>query len=221
MTNRKQVLSYLKSSYLFSGVSEKGLNIILQSVRENRFAGGETVFSEGDSGDSLHIIVSGVIKVIKYGREGKTKTLAILRERDSFGEMALLTKEARSATIEALEDTVTLSISRADFENLVMSEPSISLQIIKTLSERLAKADRDIKILALGDAKSRVACVIMDFKDEIEKVKFTHQEIGDLAGLTRETTTRTLKQMEEEGLISVNNRKIKIKDAPGLKELCL
>ncbi len=220
MAQEKKFLKYLKLNYLFSGVSKKGLNLIFKCAKERYFKSGEIIFNEGDEGDSLHIIVSGEVKVIKYGRDGKIKTLAILKEKDIFGEMSILTKEARTATIEAMEDTVTLSISRADFENLVYKEPSISLQIIKTLSERLAKADRDIKVLALGDAKSRIACVIMDFKDEVGKVKFTHQDIGDFAGLTRETTTRTLKQMVKEGLISVKNRKIVIKDEEKLKELC-
>jgi len=220
MTKRELILC-LKESYIFSGVKDSGLLIILQHMKENIFSAGETIFSEGEAGDSLHIIISGVVRVVKYSKDGKTKTLAILKRKDGFGEMALLTKEARSATVEAFEDTKTLSISRENFEDVISKEPSISLQIIKSLSERLSKADRDIKILALGNAKSRIACVLMDFKDVEGKIKFTHQEIGDLAGLTRETTTRTLKQMEKESIITVIKRKIYIKDIKKMKELCL
>jgi len=144
-----------------------------------------------------------------------------LREKDSFGEMAILTKDVRSATVESLSDLITVSISKEDFETLIKQEPSIPMQIIKTLSERLAKADRDIKNLALGDARARIACVMMDLINDITTTKFTHQEIADLAGLTRETTTRTLKLMEDEGLIQVNERKIQIMDVERLKEICV
>ena len=130
-------------------------------------------------------------------------------------------QEARSATVEVLEKTTTLSITKEKFEILIKKEPSISLQIIKTLCHRLARADRDIKNLALGDARTRVACVLVDFKGETENIKLTHQEIADMAGLTRETTTRTLKQMSDENVIETRNRNISIKDMERLKDFCV
>lgn len=217
----KKITAALKDSRLFSGVSAKGLKILAEGASYGRYRPGGVIFSEGDTGSSLHIIAKGSVKIIKHTKEGRAKTLAILKERDSFGEMAILTKEARSATVEALTAVETVTIQQEFFEEAVMKEPSISLEIIKTLSERLARADRDIKNLALGGAKARVACVIMDFKDAMEEVKFTHQDIAELAGLTRETTTRTLKQLEEEKLIRYEGRRLKISDEEKMKELCV
>ena len=186
-----------------------------------KFRKGDIIFSEGDSGETLHIIKSGKVKIIKYTKEGKTKTLAILKEKDSFGEMAILTRDARSATVEALMDVVTISLSKENFIQLIKQEPSIPMQIIKTLSQRLARADRDIKNMALGDARSRVACVLMDLKDDLQTMKLTHQDIADLAGLTRETTTRTLTQLEADDIIAVSNRQFKIVDNEKIKELTI
>lgn len=195
--------------------------MIAQESRENKFRKGDIIFSEGDSGETLHIIKSGKVKITKYTKEGKTKTLAILKEKDSFGEMAILTRDARSATVEALMDVVTISLSKENFIQLIKQEPSIPMQIIKTLSQRLARADRDIKNMALGDARSRVACVLMDLKDDLQTMKLTHQDIADLAGLTRETTTRTLTQLEADDIIAVNNRQFKIIDNEKMKELTI
>jgi CRP-like cAMP-binding protein len=221
MLTKKQIISFLKQSHLFGEVLEKGLETIAEYVKENTYERGGIIFSEGEKGDTLHIIIKGSVKITKYTKEGRTKTLAVLKERDGFGEMALLTEEARSATVEALEKTNTLSITKEKFEGLIKKEPSISLQIIKTLCHRLARADRDIKNLALGDAKTRVACVLVDFKGETEDIRLTHQEIADMAGLTRETTTRTLKMMSDEGVIQTRNRKISVKDTARLKEFCV
>jgi CRP/FNR family transcriptional regulator len=201
-------------------VAEKGLEVISEYVKENTYEKSGIIFSEGEKGDTLHIIAKGSVKITKYTKEGRTKILAVLKEKDSFGEMALLTEEARSATVESLEKSTTLSITKEKFEYLIKKEPSISLQIIKTLCHRLARADRDIKNLALGDAKTRVACVLVDFKGEAEDIKLTHQEIADMAGLTRETTTRTLKQMADDGAIETRNRKINIRDYMKLKNYC-
>ena len=217
----KDIIPFLKTTNLFGEISARGLALIAKQSKENRFRKGDIVFSEGDSGETLHLIKSGKVKITKYNKDGKTKTLAILREKDSFGEMAILTKDVRSATVESLSDLVTVSISREDFEALIKQEPSIPIAIIKTLSERLAKADRDIKNLALGDARARIACVMLDLINDIATTKFTHQEIADLAGLTRETTTRTLKLMEDEGLLQITDRKIQITDLERLKELCV
>lgn len=221
MMTKKQIISFLKQTHLFGEVAERGLETIAEYVKENTYDRGGVIFSEGEKGDTLHIIAKGSVKITKYTKEGRTKTLAILKEKDGFGEMALLTEEARSATVEVLEKTTTLSITKEKFEILIKKEPSISLQIIKTLCHRLARADRDIKNLALGDARTRVACVLVDFKGETENIKLTHQEIADMAGLTRETTTRTLKQMSDENVIETRNRNISIKDMERLKDFCV
>jgi len=218
---KSQIISFLKKTYLFGEVSAGKLATAAKFVKENTFEKSDIIFNEGEKGDTLHIIKKGTVKITKYTKDGKTKTLAILKEGDGFGEMALLTKEVRSATVEALEKVVTVSITKESFEYLIKREPSISLQIIKSLSDRLAKADRDIKNLALGDANSRVAYVLMDFSEEMKVLKFTHQEIADLAGLTRETTTRTLRHMEKEKVIRIQDRKIKISNLEKLKEMCL
>ena len=219
--NHKEIVAFLKKTKLFGEISAKGLALIAEESKQNSFKKGGIVFSEGDSGETLHIIKDGKVKITKYTKEGRTKTLAILREYDSFGEMAILTKDVRSATVEAISNVVTISISKENFTRLIQDEPSIPMQIIKTLSQRLAKADRDIKNLALGDAKARVVCVLMDLEGDLDTTKFTHQEIADLAGLTRETTTRTLAQLEGEGLISVKNKQFIIKDKVKMKDMCV
>lgn len=216
----KKITLALKDSRLFSCVSRHGLLILSEGASYSRYRPGDVIFSEGEAGSSLHIIAKGSVKIIKHTKEGRAKTLAILKERDSFGEMAILTKEARSATVEALTHAETVTIPKEFFEEAIVKEPSISLEIIRTLSERLARADRDIKNLALSGAKARVACVIMDFREAMDNVKFTHQDIAELAGLTRETTTRTLKQLESEKLIKYEGRKLKIYDEEKMKELC-
>ncbi len=220
MTN-KQAAEFFKKTFLFGGLPPSKMKMLVKYANENVYGKEELIFNEGDKGDSLHIIVSGLVRIVKYSRQGKTKTLALLNSRDSFGEMALLTKEARSATVEAVEKTKTLSVTKGDFAYIIQKEPSISLQIIRTLSERLARADRDIRNLALGDARSKIACVLTDFKKDIEIHKFTHQEIAELAGLTRETTTRIIRLMEKEGIISSKQRKIIIVNHNRLRELCV
>jgi|DewCreStandDraft_4_1066084.scaffolds.fasta_scaffold01070_32 CRP-like cAMP-binding protein len=220
MTNT-EIKNFLKQTHLFAEVTDNGLNKISNFVKENFYKKGEIIFNEGETGDTLHIIVKGRVKITKYTQQGKIKILAILNERDSFGEMALLTEEARSATVEAIDSVTTLSIAKKEFLDILQTEPSISLQIIKTLCHRLAKADRDLKNFIAGNAKVRISCVLLDFKDENNIVKLTHQEIADISGLTRETTTRILNKFADEKIIETKSKKIYIIDKEKLKEISL
>ncbi|MCX7699205.1 MAG: Crp/Fnr family transcriptional regulator [Candidatus Goldbacteria bacterium] len=218
---KNEIISFLKQTHLFAEVSDNGLRRISDFVKENYYEKGQIVFNEGEKGDTLHIIVKGRVKITKYTQQGKIKILAILNEKDNFGEMALLTDEARTATVEAIDDVITLSIARQEFMDILKTESSISLQIIKTLCHRLAKADRDLKNFFAGNAKVRISCVLLDFKDENNIVKLTHQEIADIAGLTRETTTRILNNFAANKIIETRSRKINIIDLEKLKEISI
>lgn len=220
MLNAQQKIKFLKLVFLFKEMSEKGLAILSEYTRENHYKKGEIIFNEGETGNNLHIIVSGKVKILKIDKSGKEKNLAILKEKDSFGEMALLTKEQRSATVQAMTDVITLSIESFEFENLIKREPSIPLNIIKTLSERLVKCDRQIKNLAFGTAEEKIANVIYDIA-EGNKAEISHQEIANLAGVTRETATRVINRFKKKGILDTKRKKIFIKDIKKIKEMII
>lgn len=221
MMTKNEIISFLKQTHLFAEVTDNGLKKVSTFVKENSYKKGQIVFNEGEKGDTLHIIVKGRVKITKYTKNGKIRILAILNEKDSFGEMALLTEDARTATVEAIDNVTTLTITKEEFMDILQTEPSISLQIIKTLCHRLAKADRDLKNFIAGNAKGRISCVLLDFKDENNIINLTHQEIADIAGLTRETTTRILNSFVNEKIIKTKSKKIFIIDIDRLKEISL
>ena len=121
----KEITVFLKKAPLFSGVSAKGLELIAQNAHELSFIKGAPVFHEGEKGNALYIVKTGLVKVIKASKVGKEKTLAILRPGDSFGEMAILTSEGRSATVEALADTVVFTLTKDKFTELIIRCESV------------------------------------------------------------------------------------------------
>jgi len=121
----------------------------------------------------------------------------------------------RSATAEAMTECQVVTIGQNDFEKLLKEVPGISLRIIQTLSQRLLAANRQIKTLALGDSHSKLADLLLWLKDEFSQaggqppvIPLTHQELGDLAGLSRETTTRMLNSLEQEGVVKLKSRQV-------------
>ena len=126
---------FLRSVPLFRDLSGNDLSIVNDIAAERAFSKDDLVVEEGSAGDSLYIILDGSMRVVK-GKERGT-TLAVLQEREAFGEMAILDDEPRSATVEAQTDGRLLEIRQADFQRLLVARPRMALALFRTLSQRL------------------------------------------------------------------------------------
>lgn len=136
ITTVEKVL-FLKSIDLFRALPGEELAQIAEIAEEQPIAFGDQVFSEGEPGDALYLVVEGTVKVHQGGKE-----LAQLGPRDVFGEMAVLDSEPRSATVTAVKDSVLLKIARDDFRDILQERPEIGMGVIKVLSRRLRDASR-------------------------------------------------------------------------------
>lgn len=218
---------FLKNVPLFSDFSEEELDKLLAISKEKTYPKDSIIFQRDEIGNFFFLICSGKVKVILETEEGKEGILSILYPKEFFGEMSLLDGEPRSASIVALEDTSVLLINRDDFLNLLYKYPEIALKILKTLSLRLRKANRQIETLMFLDAPGRIARTLIDIAEEKGKkteegicidLEFTRQELGNLIGVSRETTIRVLRSFEEGGILSIERNHIIIRDIEKLKK---
>ena len=202
---------------IFDGMRTDELEKLLGVAQVRDYARGALIFSEGDPGNAMLILLSGAVKVHRLSPDGREVTLAILRAGDCLGEMSLLDGLSRSASADAIEHTTALEIRRDDFLRLLRSRPEMSLAIIQILAARLRQTDRRLEHLVLGDARSRVLGVLLDLAaghgvpysggTKID-IRLTHQEIAELAGIARETASRILSELADEGLIQLDERHI-------------
>jgi len=107
------------------------------------YSDGEVILKQGDSGNCMYVIQSGEVEVIS-DNNGKEVRLAIRKEGDFFGEMALFSKELRSATIRALGDTRILTVDRKNLLKSIQKDPSLAFRIIETLSKRIRDLSEEI-----------------------------------------------------------------------------
>ena len=213
MTERE----FLKSVPLFSLLGEASLDAILRLTRRKRFRKDEIIFHEKEMGDSLFVILHGRVKVAIFGDDGKEVTLSVLSEGDFFGEMSVLDLEPRSATVIAQADCEVLSLQRDDFLRSLEHDPGMSKSLIQVLADRLRKANHQISTLALLDVYGRVARVIQELAEEEGKRlkdgrvvvrRPTHMDIAHRIGSSRETVTRMMRDLEENGHIQTEGREI-------------
>lgn len=128
---------FLRSVPLFADIDGNDLQWINEITREKKYKTGQTVFRENDVGDSLYIIISGSVRVLK----GQNQViLQIIEERETFGEMSILDQEPRSATVEVQKDATLLAIKRDDFQRLLLARPQLAFSLFRTISRRLREA---------------------------------------------------------------------------------
>ena len=140
----EEISSMLIESDLFSHLPATELSAAAHYFGINKIAQDETVFEEGDIGNFMCIVHSGNIAVIKAGQNGQPVEMTTLGQGRTFGEMAILDGEIRSATCKAAEDSVLLTLSKEALDQMLEEHPRIGSNIIRTvavsLSRRLHKA---------------------------------------------------------------------------------
>ncbi|MCK5876948.1 MAG: cyclic nucleotide-binding domain-containing protein, partial [Candidatus Marithrix sp.] len=121
---------------IFKHFSMEAKTFLSESIKRYHFSQGDVIVKQGDAGDSLFIVVEGVVGVQVQTDDGRTKEVARLGAGDFFGEMALLTGESRTATVIALVDTDVFELTKADIQPLIAEQPEVSKMVSRVLTQR-------------------------------------------------------------------------------------
>ncbi len=211
----------LKNIPIFSSLSEKHLEELSEIMLEKTYRKNQVIFDQGDPGNSLIIIKSGLVKISLVDSNNHEFIIKTFSMNDFFGEMSLLDCGPRSATATAVEDTLALIIFRDNFIGLIQKNPSVALGMLTELSNRLRTTTENISNLTFFDAYGKVARCLLDLADKIGKKEETglamqltlsRQELANMSGLSRETFARILKEFQIRGCLKVQGKKILILD---------
>jgi CRP-like cAMP-binding protein len=216
---------------LLSNLKHEQLAKISEGTIKTRFKKGDRLFSQGDKARKLYIVCCGKVKIFRYTADGKEQILYILSPTDfSFiGAFNLLKEDRFDFNAEALEDSIICSLDKKDFDNILVDNPRIMLQILEEAYDRIVKVESLVDRLSTNDVSAKVAglliSLITDFgintkEGIVINNSLNREEMGSYAGITRETITRRLRSMSEEGIIEIRgNKQILIKDMDKLKSL--
>lgn len=218
-----RVVGQLRRVPLFAHLNDEELARVSQAVREKSYPKNSVILFEDDPGDALFVVVSGQVKVVLIGEDGREVILAMLQDGDFFGEMSLIDDQPRSAHVIATEEANMLVLRRDDFRAAMDETPRIALGLLQALSRRLRRADDKIGGLVLLDVTGRLAKLLLDLADDNGGVtvarRLTHQQLAQMIGSSRETVSRTLRDLTDRGLIEINRRTMAIRDRGGLQAL--
>jgi CRP/FNR family cyclic AMP-dependent transcriptional regulator len=207
----------LKNIPLFSVLADEELDAISRLAVTRNYPKNSVIINEGDHTDSLYVILSGKVKIFLTDDQQKEVIVAIQREGDYFGELALLDEAPRSASVMSMEPCTLLIVSRGAFERHLASDPKLAISLMRGLAARLRATTENVKSLALLDVYGRIARTLLQFAKEedghhVIDDKLTHQDLANMVGASREMVSRIMKDLARGGYIKTEGKRITIKD---------
>ena len=207
---------------LFAQLSATDLQRVVDVARERAYPKNSVILFEDDPGDALYVVATGQVKVVLIGEDGREVILSVMGPGEFFGEMSLLDDEPRSAHVIAMEESGLVVLRREDFEGILAQTPGIALALLREMSRRLRRADEKVGSLVLLDVQGRVARLLLDMagEEDGERItrRLTHHTIAQMIGSSRETVSRTMRDLVDRGLIAVQRRDIVIRDKAALEQ---
>ena len=210
---------FLKSISLCENMTDEDIKAIAEHCRIKSFKKKNVIFLEDDSGSMLYLINSGRVKITKLNEEGNEVILTILGDGDYFGEMSLLDDHDRNANAIAMDDVELLTVTKNEFVNLLINNPTLSLNLLKTFAIRLRVTDIRMKSFFLDDAQKKVIITLYNLaekmgvlieRDMLIKEVPNQTDLANLTGISRETLSRIINKFEINNIIERQNKNIKI-----------
>jgi CRP/FNR family transcriptional regulator len=221
--------SNFESLPLFACLSEADRRELASHAIEVPIQKGQFIFREGDAADWFHIVKHGNVKCVKSSPEGREVTLKVLMPGDLFCcEASAFAGEGHPGCAQSMGEGTVVKIHRKVMLDVIQRNPEAAVNIINYLSLRLRESQDNAKAFALDRAEQRIAAILVNLtqRSGIQEangirigVKLTHQDLADMAGLTKETTSRILSRFKKDHLISGAGKKLVIQDLPRLQHM--
>ncbi|MCB1836726.1 MAG: cAMP-activated global transcriptional regulator CRP [Alcanivoracaceae bacterium] len=191
------------------------LDNFLAHCHRRKYPSKSTIIYAGDESDALYYIIKGSVTVVIEDDDGREMIMAYLNEGDFFGEMGLFEDAPqRSAWVKAKTECEVAEISYAKFKQLAREDADILFTVSAQIAGRLRATTRKVGDLAFLDVTGRVAGTLLELCKQPDamthpdgmQIKVTRQEIGRIVGCSREMVGRVLKNLEDQGLVSVKGK---------------
>ena len=218
----------LKDFDIFAGLTNSELESLAKAITLKRYKKRDIIFLPGDQREGIFLLHRGKVKVSRLSEDGREITMEIYKDGDVFGEHALIEGGERQNMASALEPSYISQISNSQMQALMNQIPTLSFNIAKLMGLRRMSIEKKLEDLVFRNVPSRLAKLLLNLahkygvelgRNILINAKLSQQELGNLIGSTRETTSHFLNQFRKVGFIDFNKRVINILDKEKLKQL--
>lgn len=211
----------MRGNALFQELSPEETRIALSYFQEVSYPRGKHVFRQGEPGQALYLVERGRVRLYRTHLGGQEKTLGFLGPGEVFGEMSLLDQGERSASAVAEEEVLLQALYREAYMALVRRLPLIAHNLARVLAHRLREVNLELDLLAFEAAQSRVAYALWKLlrQGQGPRLRLRHQDLAALAGASRETVTRVLHDLRDQGVLRLLPGEVEVVDVRLLEEV--
>jgi CRP/FNR family cyclic AMP-dependent transcriptional regulator len=209
----------LAKTRLFALLDEETLQGLGERSLMRRYRRGQIIFGQGDPADCMFVVANGRVKVMVGSAEGDEMVLVTLGPHETFGELALVDGGERSATVEAIDATELLVLTRAAFFDLLHVRPPLVEGLLRMLGMLIRRLTDQMSDLVFLDLNGRVAKLLLGLASESGQAKeegllidlpFTQTEIAHMVGGSRQSVNQILRSFEVAGFIEMSGHAVRI-----------
>lgn len=217
---------YLSALPLFHDVAPPELVRMASGCTLRRFSRGQTIFRVGDPCEEFHVTVMGQVKLFALSSNGQEKVIEIIGPGGTFAEALMFTGRPYIVTAQALTDALVLSVAKAVVMAEIENDPRFCLRMLAGISRRLHGLVRDVEDYTLSSGAQRIiGYLLRDVGEAADQhggvtvsLPVSKATIASRLSLTPEYFSRVLHELEEEGLIEIDRRDIRISDPKKLAQ---
>jgi CRP/FNR family cyclic AMP-dependent transcriptional regulator len=205
---------FLSAHPFFEGLGPELIDQVCSHAITRVVKAGTVLYTKGDPGNSLFAVITGTVGISVPSVDGKDTVLAQLAAGEIFGEIALLDGQPRSADVAAITDCELMVINRRDFVPFMHGHPEVAFKFIDILCERLRRTNEQVERVMYLDLPTRLAQVLIQLAQSGEasaegrKISMTQREIGQMIGMSRESTNKQLRNWEEHNWVRLERGSI-------------
>jgi len=214
-------LQALSAIEIFQDLTGQEVEEIDQATKMSTCEPGRVFYTPEETGEVLFLLKNGRVQLYRLSPDGKKLVVAVLERGSVFGEMSLVGQGMHNTFAEAIEDCTLCVMSKTDVERLILTKPNVAMRIMQAMAQRLTDAETQLEEIAFMSVPSRLANLLLKLTDQetiISIIKgYTHQDLAEMLGTYRETTTQTLNQFKSSGWIEIGRKHIEILDRDALQ----
>jgi CRP/FNR family transcriptional regulator, cyclic AMP receptor protein len=205
---------------IFSDLTPAEMSFIAPRLVPRQCAPGELIFAEGDPCAGLYVVERGHIRIFKSSSGGREQVLSIDGPGSSVAELPVFDGGPYPASASAVDDVTVLLVRRQDFHALCLAHPQVALKVLRVVGARLRRLVGIIEELSFTTVRRRLASFLFRLAQRggLEvTLPASNQELASQIGTVRELVSRNLSRFQQEGLITLDGRRVVIRDLAALE----
>lgn len=224
-SERQNIQIHLRKIPLLSGLSDEEIIKVKAEIRIRQYAKRSVVLQKGGHGDGLLFLLAGQLQVVDVTEDGRAIGLRMLAPGDFFGEIALINNTTRSASVVATTEVMVAFLPAPIAMHLFSHSPSVAKHMLSHLANKIQRDSEFRSLLSINNTAKRIYTYLHLMKKPqpgappvVENLP-THQDIANMINTSRETVTRALLALTQQGIVQKDSRRLIILDQEALNKL--